>query len=119
MSTIGYREWEIWQNNRYFEQPDVIDGQYVISISLIEEILHELRVLTLGVDFPLTCNAIEFEIPPGQGDTGKVFVAWRMPFGRGMRFEVDERGTAATNLLHRSSDMLAISESAVLKAADH
>jgi hypothetical protein len=71
------------------------------------------------VDFPLTCNNIEFEIPPGQANTGKVFVAVRAPLGRGLGFEVEERGAAATNLKNHSGAYRTITDPVVTRAADH
>src|SRR5262245_56010462 len=51
MSIIGYREWEIWQNNSWFESPESVQGQFVFAIaptlmaSQTVEFMFELREL--------------------------------------------------------------------------
>lgn len=70
---------------------------------VVTEILEELRVISLCLDFPLTCNRIEYEIPPISPEAGIVLVAARRPLSRGLAFEVDERGIAGQNLWQHST----------------
>lgn len=64
----------------------------------IYESLEELEALSLCLDFPLTCNEIRFIVPPGRVNHGDVFIASRKPIGRGMAFEVEERGVSSSRL---------------------
>lgn len=65
---------------------------------LINETLEELEAISLCLDFPLTCNEIRFIIPAGQPLHGELFIASRKSIGRGMAFEVEERGSALNRL---------------------
>src|SRR5260370_20706109 len=56
----------------------------------IIEILHELDALSMCLDFPLTCNRIEFFVPPVQSLAGMVLAATRRSLSRGVSFEVEE-----------------------------
>jgi|GEM_PF-2159326 len=62
---------------------------------IINEKLHEIQVLSLCLDFPINCNAIEFFIPL----KAKVFFANRKNIGRGLGFEVEERESATRKLI--------------------
>ncbi|PPK72133.1 hypothetical protein B0F88_105245 [Methylobacter tundripaludum] len=64
----------------------------------IEEALNELEGLSLCLDFPLTCNEIQFIIPPTQPHHGIAFTASRKPIGRAMGFRIEERGVASERL---------------------
>ncbi len=66
--------------------------------SFIKETLVELEALSLCLDFPLACNEIRFQIPPTLPLHGDAFIASRKPIGRGMGFEIEERGSAAARL---------------------
>jgi hypothetical protein len=60
--------------------------------------LDDLAAISLCLDFPLTCNDIRFIFPPGQPVTGEVIIAVRKQIGRGMAFEIEERGSASSRL---------------------
>ena len=64
----------------------------------IHEYLDDLAAISLCLDFPLTCNEIRFIVPPGQPVHGEVFIAVRKQIGRGMAFEIEERGSASSRL---------------------
>lgn len=66
--------------------------------TLISDVLQELEALSICLDFPFTCNEIRFHILPSQPNHGDVFVASRKPIGRGIGFEVEERGSASARL---------------------
>lgn len=66
--------------------------------SFLKETMLELEALSLCLDFPLTCNEIRFNIPPIQPLYGEAFIASRKPIGRGMGFEIEERGSAVDRL---------------------
>jgi hypothetical protein len=160
MSSIGYRDWEIWINKTLLDDLGDARGVYLIKVEpllmakqtvqfiyekiedirhhreailnnqakdyfslfhwtpqelvlqkvaelsshdniqdKIAEILHELDALSLCLDFPLSCNYIEFFIPPTQPLAGKVIVASRRNISRGVSFEVEERGMAFQKIL--------------------
>lgn len=62
---------------------------------IINEKLQEIKTLSLCLDFPINCNAIEFFIPM----KAKVFFANRKNIGRGLGFEIEERGLAIQKLV--------------------
>lgn len=64
----------------------------------IHKYLDDLAAISLCLDFPLTCNEIRFIVPPGQPVHGEVFIATRKQIGRGMAFEIEERGSASSRL---------------------
>jgi hypothetical protein len=74
---------------------------FVVSRSIrerVDAILDEVRALSLLVDFPLHCQQIEFHLPPGQVDSGPVWIATRLAIGRGFGFADDEREIADRKL---------------------
>jgi hypothetical protein len=66
--------------------------------SAIDSLLTELQALSLIVDFAFDCRQIDFIVPPGQVDSGPVWIAKRLPLTRGLAFEVDEREIADRKL---------------------
>lgn len=72
----------------------------------IDEILNELESLSLCLDFPLTCDEINFVIPPTSSAQGIAFQANRKSIGRAMAFEVDERDSASNRLNNNFSSFL-------------
>jgi hypothetical protein len=86
---------------------------------ILAVLLEELRALSMCIDFPLTCNRIEYEIPPGQVNSGTVFIASRKSIGRGFAFEADERETASENLMNRFAAYLLLNDHDGSVAAQH
>lgn len=66
--------------------------------AILRRHLEDLSAISLCLDFPLTCNEIRFIVPPGQPENGEVFIAVRKQIGRGMAFEIEERGSASSRL---------------------
>lgn len=64
------------------------------AISTIKDILNFIEAVSLAVDSPLTCPKIRFI----SAVHGELLVANRRPIGRGIGFEIEERGTAANKL---------------------
>jgi hypothetical protein len=87
--------------------------------SVLATLLDELQTLSLCLDFPLTCHAIEYEVPPGQPSSGKAFVATRKPLVRGLAFEVDERAQAEDNVLHHFDAYATPGDQTVRIASNH
>ena len=85
----------------------------------IATLLEELRALSLYLDFSLTCNSIEYSIPPGHVDSGKVFWAARRSMIRGLAFEVGERSAASENLCVHFDDYNDQTKTDVQIAAEH
>jgi hypothetical protein len=81
----------------------------------IKEVLNELEALSLCLDFPLTCNEIRFVISPMQSLQGVAFIASRKPIGRGIGFEIEERGSASARLVYDFNSF--INMSAIQKVA--
>lgn len=102
--------------NRFIEiqrpSPDLIhqimlskDGQLCIKIyrnldtsirvyEIVENVIAQIEAISVCVDSPLTCTKIRFI-----SDTyGKILTANRKPIGRGMSFEINERGYASQKL---------------------
>lgn len=86
---------------------------------VLRTLLDELRALSLCLDFPLTCTRIEYEVPPGEASSGKVFVAMRKPLVRALAFEVDERAAAAQILRQHFADYSAAGGTSVQIASNH
>ena len=72
------------------QKQDAFDTSTSTS-TVIDEKLQEIRALSMCLDFPLNCNYMEFV----DLQQGKVFMASRKPIGRGLAFEIKERGHAA------------------------
>jgi hypothetical protein len=177
MSTISVREWEVWQNNSFFQIDQELHGQFVLELvpalmqrqtidfvyeqidgirqghlslpvngasgylspliwrmqpnliykiqvfrtaddipNTLDLLLQELTALSMCVDYPLLSNHIEYMIPPGQPESGRVFIATRKPLVRGLAFEVEEREMAAKKLM-TDFDLYALRADEVLRAA--
>lgn len=159
MSSIGFREWEVWTNQTWFGTDQEVPGYYLLKITpglmtsqtvefirerieevrlgrlvignasapyfqpgwsgpddlslvkherlrtsanllaTIQRLMGELDALSVCVDFSLTCGHLEYVVPPGEPVPGRALVATRRPLGRGMAFEVEERGAARQKIL--------------------
>lgn len=66
----------------------------VNTLDTIKDIQDFIEAISLAVDSPLTCPKIRFV----SSAYGKLLVANRRPIGRGVAFEVEERGVAANKI---------------------
>lgn len=80
------------------QKSTIISPDIELIQPLINETLEELEAISLCLDFPLTCNEIRFVIPAVQPLHGELFIASRKSIGRGMAFELEERGSALNRL---------------------
>jgi len=66
------------------------------NLDIIKGIQDFIESVSLAVDSPLTCPQIRFV----SSTYGKLLVANRRPIGRGVAFEVEERGVAANKIIN-------------------
>ncbi|MDD4126423.1 MAG: hypothetical protein PHV39_01895 [Methanomicrobium sp.] len=72
----------------------------------IKEIIQDLEAISFCLDFPLHCCEIQYIIPEGSPKSGTVFVAKRKNIGRGVGFEIQERGIAGQKIQVDYDDIL-------------
>ncbi|PNH90233.1 hypothetical protein C1M56_02920 [Vibrio diazotrophicus] len=66
--------------------------------SVLRDSLDALSAISLCVDFPLNCYEIICTRSPSETNDDVIFSAVRSPIGRGIGFEIEERGVAGKRL---------------------
>ncbi len=100
LRTISIPAVETIKNTTITEEGDLCIRLYesidtsIEAINTVKSILDFIEAVSLAVDSPLTCPKIRFI----SSAHGKLLVANRRPIGRGVGFEIEERGIAANKL---------------------